>query len=122
MKKILAVDDDVDFLEELGTALEIYDYQVITNPDPVDAVRHAREVKPDCILFDLRMPGKHGFQFSEALKEDPELKRIPSIAMSGHYSDDYEMYLSIFGINKFLKKPFSPNDAMGMIQSTLKDK
>lgn len=117
MKTILAVDDDIDFLQELEMALELYGYKVITNSDPIDAVRQAREVKPDCILFDLKMPGKHGFQFSEEIKEDRALRRIPAIAMTGFYNNDYDVCLDAFGISRFLKKPFSPNDAIRIINS-----
>lgn len=67
MKTIFAVDDDVDFLEELGLALSLMGYRVVTNADPIGAIDQARKLNPDCILFDLRMPNHHGFQFSEEL-------------------------------------------------------
>lgn len=122
MKTILAVDDDIDFLEELKIALELYDYKVMTNADPSDAVRQMQEAKPDCILFDLRMPKKHGFQFSEDVRTDHALRRIPAIAMTGFYTSDYDVCLDAFGISRILKKPFSPDDAVGMIKSVLKEK
>lgn len=119
MKTILAVDNDESFLEELSIALELYDYRVVTCPDPVDALNTARQTNPDCILFDLKMPGKHGFQLFEDLRQDPLLRKIPAIAMTGHYSEDYDMFMDIFGICRLLKKPFSPDDAISMIKSAI---
>lgn len=120
MKTVLAVDDDYDFLEELGEALAAYDYKIIINPDPNDAIKQIRESRPDCVLFDLKMPKKHGFQFSEELREDRALRRIPAIAMTGFYTSEYDTFLDIFGIRRLLKKPFSPDDAKKMIDSVVK--
>lgn len=120
MRTIFAVDDDTDFLEELSMALELYGYKVMTNSDPNEAIKQAKEMKPDCILFDLKMPQKHGFQFFEALKGDHALRRIPAIAMTGFYNGDYDVCLDAFGILRLLKKPFTPNDVIGMISSVLK--
>lgn len=120
MKTLLAVDDDTDFLDELRAGLEMYGYHVLTEPDTNDAIRLMRLLKPACVLFDLRMPKKHGFQFFDEIKSDPELRRIPAIAMSGFCVDDSDTYLSIFGIKRFLKKPFSPQDVVNMIQCAVK--
>jgi two-component system cell cycle response regulator DivK len=119
MKTILAVDNDVDFLQEFEMALELYGYRVIINDDPSDAINQARQIKPDCILFDLKMPKKHGFQFSEEVKQDSTLRRIPTIAMTAFYNKDYDVCLDAFGISRCLKKPFSPDEAMKMIDSVL---
>jgi len=119
MKTLLAVDDDVDFLDELRIGLELCGYHVLTEPDPAEALKLMRVIKPACILFDLRMPKTHGFQFFEDMKSDPVLRRIPAIAMSGYYTNDYEAYLSLLGIKRFLRKPFSPNNVSELVGSAV---
>ena len=118
MNTLLAVDDDVDFLEELRVGLELCGYHVLTEPDPNEALKLVRAIKPTCILFDLRMPKIHGFQFFEQLRADPALRRIPAIAMSSYYTNDYDAYLSLLGIKSFLRKPFSPDNVLEMVRST----
>lgn len=120
MQTLLAVDDDVDFLDELRTGLELCGYHVLTEPDPMEALKLIQAIKPSCVLFDLSMPKTHGFQFFEKLKSDPALRKIPAIAMSGFHTATSESYLSIFGIKKFLKKPFSPDEALKMVKSVVR--
>ena len=100
---------------ELRVGLELCGYHVLTEPDPNEALKLIRALKPACILFDLRMPKAHGFQFFDSLKSDPASRRIPAIAMSSYYTEDYNAYLSLFGIKRFLRKPFSPDNVLKLI-------
>jgi len=48
---------------------------------------HAEAARPDLILLDLNLPYMHGQDFLQAVKEDPQLKRIPIIVLSSSSAD-----------------------------------
>ena len=120
-KKILVVDDDKEFLEELKETLALSGYDVIEVNDPVSAANVVHNTKPDLVLLDLKMPGKSGFQLADELRHLPEMGDIPMIAMTGFLKDDYIPLINICGIKKCLKKPFNPLDVIAHIETALAD-
>lgn len=80
-KKILVIDDDsavLDFLAaKLGAA-----YEVIPTLSPQDALRLAREQKPDLILCDIDMPGLDGADVSKRLFDDESIRAIPFVYLT----------------------------------------
>ena len=118
-KRILVVDDDKEFLEELKETLGLSGYDVVEVNDSVSAVDVARSTKPDLVLLDLKMPGKSGFQLADELRHIAELGNIPVIAMTGFLKDDYIPLINICGIKKCLKKPFNPLDVIAHIETAL---
>ena len=54
--KILLVDDEPDILEIVGYNLSAEGYQISTAENGVEAVKKAKEVKPQLIILDVMMP------------------------------------------------------------------
>ncbi len=119
-KKVMIVDDDTEFLEELNETMSASGYEMISVNDSTTAVDIASRVKPDLIILDLKMPGKSGFQLAEEIRRLPELEKIPIIAMSAFFKEEYAFLLSIFGIKKCLKKPFNPLDVITAVETAFK--
>jgi two-component system alkaline phosphatase synthesis response regulator PhoP len=63
-KKILAVDDEIDVLLIVKTALQSAGYEVQTASNGPDALAVAKEFLPDLILLDVMMPGMTGLKKS----------------------------------------------------------
>ena len=119
-KKIMIVDDDTAFLEELSEALTLNGYAVITVNAAAEAIPTAERTRPDIILLDLKMPGKSGFQIATEFQRLEEFTRVPIIAMTGHYTDnEYNSLLRICGIRTCLNKPFNPQEAIKTIKVIL---
>jgi CheY-like chemotaxis protein len=80
---VLIVEDDPDFARvELGMARERgFKGVVATRGD--EGIRLAREVRPDAIILDMRLPVRSGWQVLEQLKRDPETRHIPVHIVSG---------------------------------------
>ena len=56
---------------------------MLTCSDPSQALATIVLERPDVVLLDLMMPGVSGFEILSAMQDDPRLKRIPVIVLSG---------------------------------------
>jgi CheY-like chemotaxis protein len=122
-KKIMIVDDDKDFLEEISELLQYAGYEVIIVNDSLSAMGIARSTKPDLILLDLRMPSMSGFEVAVNLKNFLETCNIPIIAITGYNPISDDSFLKSFcSIRKCLKKPLRPLDVIKEIEWTLAEK
>jgi len=87
-KKILVVDDEESLVRIVRLRLEAEQYEVVTAYDGEDALRKAKEDKPDLILLDLMLPKMDGFWVCGLLKKDRRFKNIPVIIFSGRSQED----------------------------------
>jgi len=121
-KKVLIVDDDKEFLEELKEMLAATGYVVTAVGDSVSAVKAARAIIPDVVLLDLRMKQMSGFEVADGLKAYSDTANIPVIAMTGYYTlKEHSWLMNFCGIKKCLKKPFNPLDVIAEIEKVLKE-
>jgi CheY-like chemotaxis protein len=105
---IVAIDDDADARELIGTTLSAYGANVIVAasvPEGLDAVRRHQ---PDLILTDLAMPGEDGFAFIRKLRhaEAVHLRRIPAVALTAYVRREDRTRLLGARYQAHLAKPF----------------
>ncbi len=79
---ILVVDDISYNRELLSIELAQWGFQLIEAENGKDAIEQARTHRPDLILMDMRMPVMDGYQATQILKSDNEMKNIPVIAIT----------------------------------------
>ncbi len=104
--RLLLVDDDPSIIALLRRILSEYSHvHFAVNGD--DAVRLAREHKPDLILLDGEMPGMSGFEVCEVLKADDALAHIPIIFVTSHRDLAFEARALSLGVADFITKPLS---------------
>jgi response regulator NasT len=121
-KKVMVVDDDREFLEELCELLVLSGYEMVPVNDPAAALQIAASEKPQVILIDLKMPGKSGFQLAEEFRGLAQLEQVSLIAMSAFFKEEYKPLLNICGIKRCLKKPFHPLEVITEIEAALAEK
>lgn len=119
-KRILIVDDDREFSDELKEMLEAGGYDPMVVNDSNAAVKVARKEEPDIILLDMRMNGLNGYQVTLKLKEYPETLKIPIIAMTGKYNAEFFGLSLMYGEDRSLRKPFSPLDVISRIEKNMR--
>jgi CheY-like chemotaxis protein/two-component sensor histidine kinase len=78
---ILVVDDEVPARELLASYLDS-EYRIIMAESGAEAVKRAKELRPDAITLDVFMPGGHGFDTLVELRKAPETGNIPIIIVS----------------------------------------
>jgi CheY-like chemotaxis protein len=82
-KRVLLVDDEKSFTNLLKLNLEdTGNYEVRVENWAEDALKAAREFKPDIVLLDIIMPRMPGGNVAMQLKEDPALKDTPVIFLT----------------------------------------
>ena len=106
-KKILIVEDEQDIREIIKISLMQDGFQVIEANNGKDAIKLAKEEKPDLITMDIMMPNIDGFQAAKILKEDPQTKDIPIIILSVLSQDTNKL---VRGITDYISKPFRPDE------------
>lgn len=113
---ILLVDDSPDVLETLKLLLEMEDAQVIAFDQPLQALQAARDARFDVVICDLGMPVMNGHELMQALRELPNGKHIPAIALTG-YGTPIDMKKSRqSGVDQHIDKPVSYDELIDTIE------
>jgi two-component system cell cycle response regulator DivK len=81
-KRILVVEDQEDLRGVLRTLLTGSGYEMIEAADGRAGVEKAMSERPDLILMDIQMPVLNGYDATQQIKADPNLKGTPVIAVS----------------------------------------
>lgn len=105
---ILVIDDDRDVREMLIRQLSKEGLRVIAAGEGEEALRLAREVRPQVITLDVMMPGMDGWSVLSALKSDPATADIPVVIVS--IIDDKNLGHAL-GASDYLVKPV-PGDRL----------
>ena len=120
--RILVVDDDPTNLEVLRVRLSAQGYEVVTAVDGEDALRRARELKPDLVLLDVMMPKLDGISVLKELKGDITLGYIPVILVTAK-ADTRDIIRGLeAGGDDYLTKPFEQAALVARVRSLLRIK
>ena len=80
----LLIEDDHDTLNAIVAVLERLGLAVVTANNGEEAIRQLdRGLRPDLILADLMLPKVSGWDLLQYLREQPELRQIPTVVMTG---------------------------------------
>jgi CheY-like chemotaxis protein len=104
MKTVLVI-EDIEFNTDLLEQILEDEYEVAFAADGAEGLRKAVELRPDLILMDLSLPVVDGWEATRRLKADPELARIPVIAVTAHAMAGEEEQARAAGADDFLSKP-----------------
>ena len=109
--RVLIVEDNSDLLDLLLQALPaLGPFQVTGAPDGLAGLLTFEEVRPDCVVVDVRMPELNGYQFVRALRGDPQTAATPLIILTALTQDRDRFVGLASGVDLFLTKPVLPFD------------
>jgi len=111
-KKILIIDDEMDFIDLLKARLEAEGYEIIAACDGAQGLEKAKEEKPDLILLDIMMPKMDGYQVCRFLKFDEAFKHIPIIMLSARSQAQDQKKGTEVGADAYVTKPFDNADLL----------
>jgi signal transduction histidine kinase/CheY-like chemotaxis protein len=111
---VLVVDDDASARDLIARMLRREGYRVLTASGGEEALRLAREERPDAITLDILMPGVDGWGVLTALKSDPELAAIPVAMISLVREQGLAFGL---GATDYLTKPVERKRLLGVVHT-----
>ena len=122
-RKVMIVDDEVDFLKITKINLEnTGKYEVQTLSDARDIISRIKSFNPDVILLDILMPKMDGVEVCKMLNQDPAGSRIPIIILSALDTDKDRLMMYKLGIVDFLVKPIEKDELIAKIERSLQNK
>ena len=105
--RVLVVEDEQDVAELLRYHLTKEGYEVTLVGNGADALKRARETKPDLILLDIMVPQLNGWEVCRRLKQDAETRAIPVIMVTGRVEEGDKVLGFEMGADDYVTKPFS---------------
>ena len=116
---ILVAEDERDIRDLIVFTLQINGYNVVDVTNGEEAVEKAKEIIPDLILMDVRMPKMTGYEACEALKKQKETEDIPVIFLSAK-GQEVEISTGMDkGAEAYLLKPFAPDNLSKQVNEIL---
>ena len=122
MIRILYVEDNEDNVYMLSQRLRKHGFEISIASDGEQGIAMAHRERPDLILMDLGLPVLDGWAAARLLKDSPETKEIPIIALSAHtMPGDRERALAA-GCDEYEPKPVSFERLLAKIEALLKER
>jgi two-component system cell cycle response regulator DivK len=106
-KTVLIVEDNELNMKLFHDLLEAHGYDIVGTRDGTDVLELARAHRPDLILMDIQLPKVSGLELTKWLKNDPELQRIPVVAVTAFAMRGDEERILQGGCEAYLSKPIS---------------
>jgi two-component system, cell cycle response regulator DivK len=118
-KTVLIVEDNELNMKLFHDLLEAHGYATLQTKDGIEAMKIARQKRPDLILMDIQLPEVSGLEVTKWLKEDPELRAIPVIAVTAFAMKGDEDKIRQGGCEAYIAKPISVAKFLETVQRFL---
>ncbi len=100
----------------------MHGHEVQVAYDGPAGIEAAKSFVPDLILLDIGLPGMDGFEVAKHLREEPSLKEVPPIAVSGYAREEDRQRSRQAGFDHHLVKPVDPQALPGLFASLLEQR
>jgi len=118
--RVLVVDDESDITALVAYHLAKAGYRVATSGNGREALRAAREERPDLVVLDLMLPGLSGYDVLAELRRREETKDIGVILLTARKEEPDRVKGLALGADDYLPKPFSPQELVLRVSAVLR--
>jgi len=118
-KTILVIEDHEDNRRIMRDLLTSSGYEIIEAVSGEEGVTAAETHHPDLILLDIQLPGIDGYEVARRIKANPDLQKIPIIAVTSYALSGDDVKAFEAGCNAYVTKPFSPRKLLAQIREYL---
>jgi two-component system, OmpR family, phosphate regulon response regulator PhoB len=108
--RILVVDDEPDITALVAYHLAKAGFRVSTAANGPDALKAAREERPDIVILDLMLPGVSGYEVLAELRKRDETREVGVILLTARREETDRIRGLSLGADDYLTKPFSPQE------------
>ena len=118
-KTVLIVEDNELNMKLFHDLLEAHGYDILETRDGMEALRIARDMRPDLILMDIQLPEVSGLEVTKWIKEDDNLRSIPVIAVTAFAMKGDEEKIREGGCEAYIAKPISVSHFLETVRKFL---
>lgn len=114
---ILIVDDQIDNIEVLATALELQGYSITFALSGQEALERLEAIEIDLILLDLFMPDMDGLQVCDQIKANPKYTEIPVLFLTASHEEEHLIEAFNKGAADYVTKPFKAAEIVARVKT-----
>ncbi len=120
-KKILLIDNDIEYQALITGALEPENYRINTALDGESGYQLAKKDRPDLVIIAIELQDANGYLISKKFREDDGMKAIPIILISRDAKPkDFEQHRKLkIRADEYLLKPFSEEVILSKVQNLI---
>jgi len=118
--RVLVADDSATMQKTVELTLGRVGVELVQARSAEEAMRKAREMKPDLMLIDHSMPDRSGQDLCATFRKDPNLKGVPIILMAGASSPIDAAAVQRVGASDVVTKPFDSQTLIGKVKHLLR--
>jgi DNA-binding response OmpR family regulator len=118
LAEILIVEDDAAILDTLAYNLARQGFSVHKATDGAQALKSARQLRPDLILLDIMLPGESGISLCERIREEDREVAIVMVTAKDAEADKVRGFEA--GADDYVTKPFGMKELIARINANLK--
>ncbi len=118
-KKILIAEDESNILVSLEFLMERSGYEIRTVADGEEALRVAREFRPDLLLLDIMLPLRNGFEVCQLIREAPDLRSMKIVMLTAKGRDTEVAKGLALGADAYITKPFATQELLDTVKHLL---
>jgi signal transduction histidine kinase/ActR/RegA family two-component response regulator len=107
---ILVVEDNPINMKLVRDILKANGYRVAESTTGEEALDALKFIRPDLILMDIQLPGMDGLRAARLLRENPETRDIPVVALTAHVMKGDEVRAKEAGCAGYIPKPIEPSE------------
>jgi len=104
-KKILVVEDNPTNMRVISMVLRNKGYELLEATDGEEALAVAMEGHPDLIVMDIQLPKMDGLEVTRRLRQTPEFKQTPIIALTASAMEGDREKIIAAGCDEYISKP-----------------
>ena len=118
-KTVLIVEDNELNMKLFRDLLEAHGYQTSGTSNGYEALDLVRKMRPDLVLMDIQLPQVSGLEVTRWIKDDPELRSIPVVAVTAFAMKGDEERIRAAGCDGYIAKPIRYQEFLATIAAQL---
>jgi CheY-like chemotaxis protein len=117
--KLLLADDSITIQKVVGIIFASDEYELSLVDNGNAALARAKELIPDVFLVDAIMPGMNGYEVCAEVRNDPVLKDVPLLLLTGAFEPFDEERAKKCGADDTITKPFESQQLIDKVGALL---
>ncbi len=114
---LLIIEDDKNIASLVKLYADKAGFRTVISLDGAEGLHLAKQMKPDCIILDIMLPGLDGIEILKQIRAESEL---PIIILTAK-EEEVEVLLGLeLGADDYVTKPFKPNVLLARIKAVLR--